>query len=82
MNAIAATFDLDYYSEDPAERRYGNGLRDGAVLVAAVGLGLVALVAAIVLQSAYHALVLAWSILAAPVVLVAKQVAARPGPRS
>jgi hypothetical protein len=76
VNAIAGTFDVDFYPDDPDERGYAKRLRDGAVLVVAVGVGLVRLVAAILLQSAHDALVLAWLVLGAPVVLVAN----RPSP--
>jgi hypothetical protein len=82
MNAIAhdpvhSSVDrvLNLWPEDPAEDALETGLWQWAGLFAATGVALVTLVLAIVLQTAYHGVILLWIWLGLPLLFVAKAAA-------
>jgi hypothetical protein len=82
MNAIAhdpvhSSVDrvVNLWPEDPAEDTLDMGLRHRAAMFAALGVALVTLVLAIVLQTAYHGVILLWTWLALPLLFVAKALA-------
>jgi hypothetical protein len=82
MNAIAhdsAHSSLDrvtnLWPEDPAEDTLELGLRQRAVLFSATAVALAGLFAAIVLQTAYHAVILLWVSLGLPLLFAAKPIA-------
>jgi hypothetical protein len=77
MNATAhASLDssldrvINLWPEEPAEGEMG--LRQRAVLFSATGVALAALFTAIVLQTAYHAVILLWVSLGLPLLFAAK----------
>jgi hypothetical protein len=81
MNAIAhdSAHDslngvINLWSEDPAEDTLETGLWQSAALVAATDLALVALVLAIVLQTAYHGVTLLWILLGLPLLFISKAI--------
>jgi hypothetical protein len=82
MNAIAhesAHDSLDgvinLWPEDLAEDTLEKGLWQSAAMFAATGLALLILVLAIVLQTAYHGVILLWIWLGLPLLLIAKAIA-------
>jgi hypothetical protein len=82
MNAIAhdplhISLDrvVNLWPEDSAEDTLEMGLRQRAGMVAALGVALVTLVLAIVLQTAYHGVILLWIWLGLPLLLLAKAIA-------
>jgi hypothetical protein len=82
MNAIArdpvhSSVDrvVNLWPEDPAEDTFEMGLRQRAAMFAALGVALVTLVLAIVLQTAYHGVILLWISLGLPLLLLAKAIA-------
>ena len=82
MNAIAHDPELTYIDEvinlwpdDPGEDVAEMGLWQSAVLISATGVALAGLVTAIVLQTAYHAVILLWVSLGLPLLFAAKPIA-------
>jgi len=80
MNAIAhdsvhSSIDrvIDLWPGEPAEDEMGLGQR--AALFSATGVALVGLFTAIVLQTAYHAVILLWVALGLPLLFAAKPIA-------
>jgi hypothetical protein len=79
MNAIAhdpvhCSVDrvVDLWPEDPAEDALEMGLWQWGAMFAATGVALVTLVLAIILQTAYHGVILLWIWLGLPLLFVAK----------
>jgi hypothetical protein len=78
MNAIAhdpvRSVDrvVDLWPEDPAEDALEMGLWQWGAMFAATGVALVTLVLAIILQTAYHGVILLWTWLGLPLLFVAK----------
>jgi hypothetical protein len=66
---------IDRWPEDPAEDTLEMGLRQRAVLFSATGVALAGLLTAIVLQTAYHAVILLWVSLGLPLLFAAKPIA-------
>jgi hypothetical protein len=66
---------INLWPEDPAEDALEMGLRQRAALFSATGVALAGLFAAIVLQTAYHAVILLWVSLGLPLLFVAKAIA-------
>jgi hypothetical protein len=66
---------INLWPEDPAEDTLAMGLRQRAALFSATGVALAGLFAAIVLQTAYHALILLWVSLGLPLLFAAKPIA-------
>ena len=66
---------INLWPEDPAEDSLEMGLRQRAVLFSATGVALAGLFNAIVLQTAYHAVILLWVSLGLPVLFAAKPIA-------
>jgi hypothetical protein len=66
---------INLWPEDPAEDTLEMGLRQRAALFSATGVGLAGLFAAIVLQTAYHAVILLWVLFGLPLLFVAKAIA-------
>jgi hypothetical protein len=66
---------INLWPEDPAEDTLEMGLRQRAAMFAALGVALVTLVLAIVLQTAYHGVILLWIWLGLPLLLLAKAIA-------
>jgi hypothetical protein len=82
MNAIAhdsahSSLDrvINLWPEDPAEDTLEMGLPQRAVLFSATGVALAGLFTAIVLQTAYHAVILLWISLGLPLLFAAKPIA-------
>jgi hypothetical protein len=82
MNAIAhdsahSSLDrvINLWAEDPAEDTLEMELRQRAVLFSATGVALAGLFTAIVLQTAYHAVILLWVALGLPLLFAAKTIA-------
>jgi hypothetical protein len=66
---------INLWPEDPAEDTLEMGLRQRAALFSATGVALAGLFTAIVLQTAYHAVILLWVSLGLPLLFVARAVA-------
>jgi hypothetical protein len=66
---------INLWPEDPAEDTLELGLWQRAALFSATGVALAGLFTAIVLQTAYHALILLWVSLALPLLFAAKPIA-------
>jgi hypothetical protein len=66
---------INLWPEDPAEDTLEMGLRQRAAMFAALGVALVTLVLAIVLQTAYHGVILLWIWFGLPLLLLAKAIA-------
>lgn len=82
MNAIAhqsalTTFDegIDLWPDDPDEDTAKLALSQSAVVAAAIGVALVGLLIAIVLQTTYHALILLWIWFGLPLLFAARAIA-------
>jgi hypothetical protein len=63
---------VDLWPEDPAEDALEMGLWQWGAMFAATGVALVTLVLAIILQTAYHGVILLWTWLGLPLLFVAK----------
>jgi hypothetical protein len=66
---------INLWPEDPAEDTLEMGLRQRAALFSAMGVALAGLFTAIVLQTAYHAVIMLWVSLGLPVLFAAKPIA-------
>jgi hypothetical protein len=66
---------INLWPEDPAEDTLEMGLRERAGLFSATGVALAGLFTAIVLQTAYHAVILLWVSLGLPLLFAAKTIA-------
>jgi hypothetical protein len=66
---------INLWPEDPAEDTLEIGLRQRAALFSATGIALAGLFTAIVLQTAYHAVILLWVSLGLPLLFAAKPIA-------
>ena len=66
---------ITLWPEDPAEDTLEMGLRQRAALFSAMGVALAGLFTAIVLQTAYHAVILLWVSLGLPLLFAAKTIA-------
>jgi hypothetical protein len=82
MNATAHDSTLDsldrvinLWPEDPADDTPKMEMRQKAAMFAAFGVALVALVLTIVLQTAYHGVILLWSLFGLPLFFIAKAIA-------
>jgi hypothetical protein len=82
MNATAHHTTLDsldrvinLWPEDLAEDTLKMEMRQKAAMFAALGVALAALVLAIVLQTAYHGVILLWSLFGLPLFFIAKAIA-------
>ena len=66
---------INLWPEEPAEDTLEMGLRQRAVLFSATGVELAGLFTAIVLQTAYHAVILLWVSLGLPLLFAAQTIA-------
>jgi hypothetical protein len=66
---------INLWTEDPAEDTLEMGLRQRTALFSATGVALAGLFTAIVLQTAYHAVILLWVLLGLPLLFAAKAIA-------
>jgi hypothetical protein len=66
---------INLWPEDPAEDTLEMGLRQRAALFSATGVALAGLFTAIVLQTAYHAVILLWVSLGLPLLFAPKAIA-------
>jgi hypothetical protein len=66
---------INLWPEDPAEDTLEMGLRQRAALFSATGVAVAGLFTAIVLQTAYHAVILLWVSLGLPLLFAAKLIA-------
>jgi hypothetical protein len=77
QNSVPSSIDrvINLWPEDPAEDTLEMGLRQRAALFSATGIALAGLFTAIVLQTAYHAVIMLWVSLGLPVLFAAKPIA-------
>jgi len=66
---------INLWPEDPAEDALEMGLRQRAALFSATGVALAGLFTAIVLQTAYHAVILLWVSLGLPLLFATRPIA-------
>ena len=66
---------INLWPEDPGEDTFEMGIRQRAALFSATGVALAGLFTAIVLQTAYHAVILLWVAVGLPLMFAAKLVA-------
>jgi hypothetical protein len=66
---------INLWPDEPADDTLEMGLRERAALFSALGVGLAGLFTAVVLQTAYHALILLWVSLGLPLLFAAKPIA-------